>query len=176
MIYSRDGLSSSLKKSAANRAKEVLGILGESPLNAMKIGCMLAFEESTLSKALKTKMKQLRLQEQHHESTVRHPRILRKHSRESKIRKDYWQSDWGVMLRNLMADRQRRIFDPTTKEAKLFRRRFRVPFPLFVDILVKVNEHNMFECKEADAFGRRGVPVELKLLGVLRMLKLSSIV
>jgi hypothetical protein len=47
------------------------------------------------------------------------------------VRKEetYSESAWGRMLRNP------NIKDPTTVAGKLFRRRFRVPYPLFEDIL-----------------------------------------
>ena len=41
---------------------------------------------------------------------------------------------------------------------------------MYLDLLEKCHSHNLFECREKDAFGRSGIPLGFKLLGVLRML------
>jgi hypothetical protein len=68
---------------------------------------------------------------------------------------------WGIMLSN--PD----LGDVTTKAGKLFRRRFRVPFPLFELIVVKCKEANVFEIKSES---RVRIPLELKVLMCLRIL------
>ena len=58
------------------------------------------------------------------------------------------------------------VQDPTRVFGKLFRRRFRVPFPLFrefVDMTISLG----FEESPANV---NGVPIELHVLGVLRVL------
>jgi len=67
---------------------------------------------------------------------------------------------WGQML----ADPHLR--DPNSKQARKFRRRFRVPYPLFEEVLVPLcNETNVFEIKKNSI-----IPVEYRVLVVLRIL------
>jgi len=78
-------------------------------------------------------------------------------------RPDYWGSPWGRML----TDQVTMLNDPTSPQAKIFRRRFRTPFPLY--------EMHVADCKEhlgskTPIAGREAVPMELKVLGVLRIL------
>ena len=83
-----------------------------------------------------------------------------------RIRKseEYEYSTWGRMLRNP------RTRDPgDRKGGVLFRLRFRVPFPLFERIVALTRENNWFT-ERRDSSGRRGAPLELKILGVLRVL------
>ena len=61
------------------------------------------------------------------------------------------------------------IKDPSTREGKDFRRRFRVPFPVFCKLVIIAEDSNLFDCALADGFGRRAAPVELKILGILRI-------
>ena len=61
------------------------------------------------------------------------------------------------------------IRNPASNSGKLFRRRFRVPFPLYERLYQMCIEMG-FEENVVDAFGRAGVPLQLKLLGVLRIL------
>ena len=72
-----------------------------------------------------------------------------------------WKSGWGLMLRHP------NIQNPNSREAKIFRRRFRVPYILFRDILVPL-------CKNKQIFGvesyRNKIPVEFKILSSLRIL------
>ena len=73
---------------------------------------------------------------------------------------DFYTTSWG-----------RLISDPTTREpksrnGKLFRRRFRVPFPIFKDVLVPdIIQYNVFETKRSSR-----IPVEFKILVSLRMM------
>ena len=55
--------------------------------------------------------------------------------------------------------------DPVSKEARLFRQRFRVPFAFFPDIvkLVKDNGWLSTTAKGKDVAGRSWIPTELKL-------------
>ena len=82
-------------------------------------------------------------------------------------RADYAQSTWGRM----MAQDIDQLRDPTSDEACLFQRRFRISFGLFEHIL------NWVRCwvdttrkSDTDVTGRQAVPLDLLLLGVLRML------
>ena len=51
----------------------------------------------------------------------------------------------------------------------LFRRRFRVSYPMFEQIVTMTKENRWFS-DAPDCSGRRGAPLELKILGVLRVL------
>jgi len=64
------------------------------------------------------------------------------------------------------------VSDPTKTQGREFRRKFRVPFPVFEDIVSKCKETDepAFNYSEKDAVGQRSVPLELKVLAVLRML------
>jgi len=79
----------------------------------------------------------------------------------------YSESTWGRM----MARDLERLRDPTSDEAKLFLRRFRIPFGLFEHILAWVRGW-ISETRKShrDVAGRETVPLNLLLLGVLRML------
>ena len=84
--------------------------------------------------------------------------------RRVEIRPTYRDSTWGRMLLNP------RIQDPVDRKGgRLFRKRFRVPFPMFEKILNIVREKAWFS-ERPDASGRIGAPLELKILGVLRVL------
>lgn len=87
---------------------------------------------------------------------------LRRRFRRSRF--DYWESPWGRMLQD------ENVKDPSTREGKDFRRRFRVPFPVFCKLVMIAEDSNLFDCALADGFGRRAAPVELKILGILRIL------
>jgi hypothetical protein len=79
-------------------------------------------------------------------------------------RPPYAMSCWGRMLVNP------RTKDPSdAKGGKLFRLRFRVPFPLFQRLVDMTRANNWFSEKK-DCTGRLAAPLELKILGVLRVL------
>jgi hypothetical protein len=79
-------------------------------------------------------------------------------------RPPYAMSCWGRMLVNP------RTKDPSdAKGGKLFRLRFRVPFPLF-QRLVDTTRANSWFSEKKDCTGRLAAPLELKILGVLRVL------
>lgn len=73
--------------------------------------------------------------------------------------KDLWTSGWGRML-----------LDPSLKIAdsyiaRVFRRRFRVPYPLFVSLVEEINELNLFD----ERYYSR-IATEFKVLCCLRIL------
>jgi Plant transposon protein len=77
---------------------------------------------------------------------------------------DYWSTSWGELITNPATK------DLTTTEGKLFRRRFRVPFPVFEQVLVPLcREKNVFETKSAHR-----IPIEMKVLLCLRILGRNS--
>ncbi len=157
-----------LNASVSQRMSASLGVVAESQRFLQMLMCIeIAMDHSTTRRILlfnKRKMIQDEVNEVLDRAKKR--RFYRRYYR----RPDYWSSDWGNMLRRYQQDEDRKVYDERSRKAKLFRRRFRVPFSVFVDLLEKSHAHNLFECKEVDAFRRKGIPHELKLLGVLRML------
>ena len=80
-------------------------------------------------------------------------------------RPDYKQSPWANMLRN------QDLLDPTSRAAKLFRRRFRVPHVLFLTLVVRrVVEEGWFPTAEMDVVGRPCIPVTLKVSNITQYL------
>lgn len=77
---------------------------------------------------------------------------------------NYEASDWGRMLTN---DRMKNPLD--RKGGKLFRRRFRVPHPIFIKIVEMTRAAGWFS-EKPNCAGQRGAPLELKILAVLRVL------
>lgn len=63
---------------------------------------------------------------------------------------------------------ERDLTDLNGRDGKLFRNRFTVPYPLYLQLLVLAER--WFPQKEFDVCGRETTPVFLKLLGTLRML------
>ena len=85
-----------------------------------------------------------------------------KRSRVTRPRGSLWDSVWGQLLRNP------NLAVANSNEAKSFRRRFRVPYDLFRDILIPLCEkHNVFRVKK-----RTLIPVEFRLLIALRIITL----
>ena len=79
-------------------------------------------------------------------------------------RPKYEFSTWGMMRAHprFKAPHDR-------KGGQLFRRRFRVPFPVYVEILRMTRENDWFT-EGRDAIGTFAAPLELKILSVLRVL------
>ena len=73
-------------------------------------------------------------------------------------------STWGRMLQS------ERVTDPTDgKGWKLFRRRFRVPYPIFLQLVQMARASGEFT-EIPDAAGNPVAPLELKILAVLCVL------
>lgn len=81
-------------------------------------------------------------------------------------RPNYEESSWGKMLQDPS------LLEADSKAAKLFRRRFRLPYTMFRFIVSECRRNNLFpeSSREFDITGRPCIPLELKLLGVLRIL------
>jgi len=91
---------------------------------------------------------------------VRTKNIKKRLRRTFKI--NYWDSNWGRLIR------AEDIRDPTSYNAKLFKRRFRIPFGLFEDVIIPMcEENNIFETAHPT---RIRVPIEFKVLMCLRIL------
>lgn len=78
-------------------------------------------------------------------------------------RSDYRSLPWARMLEKVDL-----LSDPSTREAKQFRRRFRVPYPFFLDLVQDVKAGNWagFTTDEFELGGRgtrRCIPVEIKV-------------
>ena len=61
------------------------------------------------------------------------------------------------------------LLNPESTAAKKFRLRFRVPYPVFIDLMNKAMQLG-YELRPRNCSGTEGVPLELKVLGVLRVL------
>jgi len=57
--------------------------------------------------------------------------VLTPTSKKRSLKINFWSSNWAALI--LHPD----VRDPSTKLAKLFRRRFRVPFPIFEGIILR---------------------------------------
>ena len=56
---------------------------------------------------------------------------------------NYWDSEWGRLLLDPT------IMDPKSPQGLKFRRRFRVPFPLFIEVIIPLcKERNIFDIKD----------------------------
>ena len=77
---------------------------------------------------------------------------------------DYSKTKWGLLI----SDPNTRV--ASTHKGKLFRRRFRVPFPLFEEVLLEIcHEHKIF------GHGRNSrIPISIKLMTGLRILGRGS--
>ena len=64
------------------------------------------------------------------------------------------------------------VNDPTSRSGKDFRKKFRVPYPLFVKMvqMCKETDDPLFNYSTTDAAGAKSIPLELKILAVLRTL------
>jgi hypothetical protein len=81
------------------------------------------------------------------------------------LRGDYSTCVW---MRYLKVDADDPINDPTSFAATVFETRFRTPWAFFRDQLLPWTLRRWPH--KADAFGRYGIPIEFKLLAVLRVL------
>ena len=78
-------------------------------------------------------------------------------------RKDYRTSTWWEMIHDPYVE------DPTSHVGKKFRLRFRVPFPVFRKLL-EMAQTLGFDERPKSAAGVEGIPLEIQVLSVLRVL------
>ena len=71
----------------------------------------------------------------------------------------FWETQWGQMICHP------NVQNPLKREGKLFRRRFRLPFPVFQFLVELCTRHNVFLCKY-----KCRIPIQAKILGCLRIL------
>ena len=89
-----------------------------------------------------------------------HDEELQRKRRNTPKRKNHWDSNWGLMLKDP------ELQNSWSVQAKKFRRRFRVTYPLFLYIVGICKEVNLFNIK----IEKKAVPIEIKILIGLRML------
>ena len=77
-------------------------------------------------------------------------------------REHYRESCWWKFLQ------RDNLSDLSSRDGKTFRNRFTVPYQLFEELLIMAR--NWFSQRILDAFGKEVSPIELKLLGTLRVL------
>ena len=77
---------------------------------------------------------------------------------------NYDASDWGRMLKN---DRMKDPLD--RKGGKLSRRRFRVPYPVYIKLVEMTRAEGWFS-ENHNCAGRLAAPLGLKVLAILRVL------
>lgn len=84
--------------------------------------------------------------------------------RRTEVVADFWSTSWGLLITNPTTN------DDSTREGRLFRRRFRVPFPVFRQVLVPLcADKNIFQQRRTSA-----IPDEIKILMCLRILGRNS--
>lgn len=83
---------------------------------------------------------------------------------------DYWASQWGATLQN----QDEMMQDPEGRRHQQFRLRFRVPFAIYLELVNWTSTWYDKTVQQTDALGNSRVPVELLVLGVLRMLGRST--
>lgn len=86
--------------------------------------------------------------------------IQQKRTRRRVPKVNLWSTPWGILLRDPSVDQAQSI------AGQKFRRRFRVPYPLFAELLVPM-------CKNAKIFNQEResyIPTEFKVLLALRIL------
>jgi hypothetical protein len=78
----------------------------------------------------------------------------------------FWSNPWGVLINKLKAIEGGVSIN--SREGRLFRRRFRVPWLVFLDLVKKSKEKLLFGANsldKTDLCGSEICPVEIKLLG-----------
>ena len=91
-----------------------------------------------------------------------HPELSKFEAVSEGLKKNYWQTAWGLMLRDP------EVQVPTSRLGKLFRLRFRMSWDLFHNYLLPmVVEANIFPVRQAK---QTRIPLEIKILICLRRL------
>ena len=96
-------------------------------------------------------------------------RPIRKNRRPRDSVKDPRNSYWFREYADPNPEHLAELLDPETPRAKLFRRRFRLPYVVYQEILRYVRDKKWFS-EGTDAFKRPCAPLELKMLGYLRVI------
>ena len=69
---------------------------------------------------------------------------------------DYWSTLWGILIRKLGCSNHGAGPCITSRDGKLFRRRFRVPWPVYCDLVKKCREKLVFGPNSLDDFSITG--------------------
>ena len=77
------------------------------------------------------------------------------------FRPDYSQSAWAIML-----EAKEELSNPSSRQSKSFRRRFRLPYPVFLHLVGLVRERRWFPMRTEDVAGRKCIPLELKVSSI----------
>ena len=72
---------------------------------------------------------------------------------------DFWEQPWGQLIC------EPTVNNPMSRHRKIFRRRFRLPFPVFQFLVKLCNDHNIFQ-----SIYKTKIPTEAKVLACLRWL------
>ena len=72
---------------------------------------------------------------------------------------NFWDTYWGQLISHP------NVKNPKAKEGKQFRRRFRLPFPVFEFLVKLCEQHNIFE-----TIYKTKIPIQAKILSCLRWL------
>ena len=86
---------------------------------------------------------------------------------------DFHNTQWGKLITRLSLFNEGRGPCITKREGKLFRRRFRVPWQIYCELVLKCKEFSLFGSRcndDTDLCNNNICPITIQLLGVLRML------
>jgi hypothetical protein len=81
----------------------------------------------------------------------------------------YWESPWGRLLLG-SGSNANGVEDDDSSTGRLFRRRFRVPWSIYCKIVQMCKDKDIFGVRARDRCDQETIPVELRVLGVLRIL------
>lgn len=125
------------------------------------ISCSRRFVKSISVRAARRALLRSEIKERQREGRAQ-TKLFMPRKYEGKVHYEY--SDWGRMLLN------ERIKDPADRKGgKLFRKRFRVPYPLFEKMVQMTRDAGWFS-EKPNCAGTPSAPLELKILAVLRVL------
>ena len=79
---------------------------------------------------------------------------------------DYLAKAWMRLLR----DKREELPDPCSRAARRFRLDFRLPYPVFLQLVQAAQQHRWLYTADHDAARRPAIPIELELLAVLYLL------
>ena len=79
--------------------------------------------------------------------------------RRSASNTSFWETPWGELISS------KNVVNPKSREGKNFRRRFRLPYPLFQYLVQLCDDYNVF-----DSIYASKIPIQCKVLGCLRIL------
>ena len=93
--------------------------------------------------------------------------VIEHKPRKHLCKRNYWSTKWGDMLQHPS------VSDPSSVQGKEFRLRFRVPYPIYYEIILP-------RCREVNLFGvidqnKVRIPLEFKILIALRILGKDSV-